>query len=106
MTLSRDKIGWYKSESAGPVFTNLRSMTRTTIAIFYLLLPLLIVGLAQAEQLAGPKSYAQLSQDERSYVNTLVWKAANKLFGTEKSDIRITPYNLNPDTMQAEENNI
>lgn len=56
----------------------------------------------RVQQREGTKSYGDLSKDEQLYVNTLVWKAANKLFGTAKSDIRITPYNLNPDRMQAD----
>lgn len=56
----------------------------------------------RVQQREGIKLYADLSKDEQLYVNTLVWKAANKLFGTAKSDIHITPYNLNPETMQED----
>lgn len=50
------------------------------------------------ERPQGANSYDDLTKEERSHVNTLVWKAANKLFGTAKSDIRITTYKLNPET--------
>lgn len=46
----------------------------------------------------GTRSYDDLTEQERSYVNTLVWTAANKLFGTEKSDIGIARYKLNLET--------
>jgi len=61
-----------------------------------------MVSRDHVQQPEGTKSYGDLSKDEQSYVNTLVWKAANELFGTRKSDIRITLYNLNPDTMQSD----